>query len=310
MSLGACSSFRDVEPPLTGYTRFGVPVVAANCYASLTHNDERGYVVFRVERAATSGVDLSYVIVGATNKGVTLSATDSAKRGYDFSAGTYQGLSGGDFYFTSGQFFANNLGQRGVVGVGACSSVTEVTVPTSGYTRFGVAATAGQCYVSLTHNDERDHVVFRVDSVDASTAILTYRVVFSGLGGATLSATDSAKRGYDFSARTYQGLSGGDFYFTSGQFFANNLGQRGVVAIGACTSPAGITPPTSGYTRFGVTATAGQCYAALTHNDERNHIVFRVDAVDTSNASLTYRIASSGNQGVTLSATGQRETWL
>ena len=80
--------------------------------------------------------------------------------------------------------------------------------------------------------------------------------------------------------------------------------------VGACTSPAGITAPTSGYTRFGVTATAGQCYVSLTHNDERNYIVFRADEASSSSVAISFRILSTGFGGATLSATDESQARL
>src|SRR2546426_359211 len=105
------------------------------------------------------------------------------------------------------------------------STLFPYTTPfrSTGYTLFGVTAVAGNCYVALTHNDERDNIVFRADQADATTASLTWKLVSSGKGGATLVATDSTRQGYDFSARTYQGVTGGDFYFVQNAFFANNV---------------------------------------------------------------------------------------
>jgi hypothetical protein len=46
---------------------------------------------------------------------------------------TLTGLSGGDFYYSAGAFWANNVGQRGVVSAGTCASVDAVaTMPTTG----------------------------------------------------------------------------------------------------------------------------------------------------------------------------------
>jgi hypothetical protein len=234
-----------------------------------------------------------------------MAGTSSAQnRGYDFSARTYRDVTGGDFYFAQNAFFANNIGQRGVISAGACASVDSVTsIPTTGYTRFGVAAVAGTCYVALTHNDERNYIVFRVDEVTSTTASITWQIITSDKSGATLVANDSTRRGYDFSVRTYRDVTGGDFYFVQNAFFANNIGQRGVISAGACTSvDSGISIPTTGYTRFGVAAVAGTCYVALTHNDERNYIVFRVDEVTSTTASITWQIITSGKSGATLVA--------
>ena len=232
-----------------------------------------------------------------------LAGTVSAQRqGYDFSAGTYQTFTGGDFYFANNKFLANNVGQRGVISAGACTSIDSVnSIPTTGYTRFGVPAVAGNCYVALTHNDERNHIVFRADEITSAGASITWKIITSDHSGATLSADDSTRRGYDFSMRTYRDVTGGDLYFANNKFLANNVGQRGVISTGPCTSVDSVVSiPTTGYTRFGVPAVAGNCYVALTHNDERNHIVFRADELTSTSTSITWKIVTSGNSGATL----------
>jgi len=234
-----------------------------------------------------------------------MAGTSSAqKQGYDFSAQTYQSFTGGDFYFAQNAFFANNIGQRGVVSVGACASVDSVnSIPTTGYTRFGVPAVAGNCYVALTHNDERNHIIFRADEVTAAASSITWKIITSDNSGATLVANDSTRKGYDFSLRTYHDVTGGDFYFAQNAFVANNIGQRGVISAGTCTSVESVVSiPNTGYTRFGVPAVAGNCYVALTHNDERNHIVFRADEVTSTTVSITWKILTTGNSGATLVA--------
>ncbi len=236
---------------------------------------------------------------------VSIVETASAQRqGYDFSAGSYQTFTGGDFYFANKKFLANNVGQRGVISVGPCTSVDSVnSIPTTGYTIFGVPAVAGNCYVALTHNDERNHIVFRADEVTSAGASITWKILTSDHHGATLVANDPTRRGYDFSLRTYRDVSDGDFYFTNNKFIANNIGQRGVISAGPCASlDSVVSIPTTGYTIFGVPAIAGNCYVALTHNDERNHIVFRADQVTATTASLTWKIITSGNKGATLVA--------
>ena len=52
---------------------------------------------------------------------------------------------------------------------------------------------------------------------------------------------------------------------------------------------AGKTSPTSGYTRFGVTATAGTCYAALSLSNSCEVILFRVSGLSGSVAALDWR---------------------
>lgn len=110
--------------------------------------------------------------------GATLTSGDPVTGGYDFDTRTYTGPAPGDLYFSQGAFWANNLGQRGVVQVGACDSVDGVaTVPMAGYTRFGVPAQVGNCYVALGHNEEHGDVVFRVDDLTSSTVTITFKIV-------------------------------------------------------------------------------------------------------------------------------------
>jgi hypothetical protein len=86
-------------------------------------------------------LNVSLVTVTALSMAETSSAQN---QGYDFSERTYRSFTGGDFYFTQNAFFANNIGQRGVISVGACPSVDSVvSIPTIGYTRFGVTAVTG-----------------------------------------------------------------------------------------------------------------------------------------------------------------------
>lgn len=241
-----------------------------------------------------SGVILTTLILAGTSS--------AQNQGYDFSDRTYRSFTGGDFYFAQNSFVANNVGQRGVISVGACPSIDSVvSIPATGYTRFGVPAVAGRCYVALTHNDERNHIVFRADEVGPGTVSITWKIITSENSGATLSAIDSTRRGYDFSERTYRSFTGGDFYFAENAFVANNVGQRGVISVGTCASiDSVVAVPATGYTRFGVPVVVGHCYVALTHNDERNHIVFRADEVTASTVSITWRIITSGNSGATL----------
>ena len=88
---------------------------------------------------------------------------------YDFSTNTRGDLSGGDFYFgdhtVSGKFWANNLCQRGLQDLGDIGflPLSEVSIPSSGYYRFGVLAAVNHTYVSLAEEgEEGNYIVFRV----------------------------------------------------------------------------------------------------------------------------------------------------
>ena len=78
-----------------------------------------------------------------------------------------------------GEFWANNLNQRGIKDLGNIGSadLAAVTIPTSGYTRFGVNAVTGHTYVSLAQQGETgSHIVFRVTDLraDKSTVTIQY----------------------------------------------------------------------------------------------------------------------------------------
>ena len=224
-----------------------------------------------------------------TGPTITLHAGSGTQSGYDFHAQTYQGNSGGDFYFSGGAFWANNVGQRGVVDVGAnCPALAVSAMPTSGYGLQNVPAVAGHCYVGLTKGDTRDFVVFRVSTASSAVVSLVWNLATSGDSGVTLTNTI---QGYEFSSKRYLGASGGDFYFSSGSLWANNYDQRGIVALGACPSvESAPAPPATGYNKNGVAVSTGNCYAAIMRYDPRHRIVFHVDHADASSAALTWRL--------------------
>jgi len=279
-NLGS-TALEDVEIPTTGYTRFGVQVTAGHTYVSLAQQGEEGnYIVFKVLTAASSTVTLEYLYVSRT---VTLSNGNS----YDFSERKVGNYSGGDLYFSNSKFLANNIGQRGVIGLGNLGSTAleDVEIPTTGYTRFGVPVTAGHTYVSLAQQgEEGNYIVFKVLAVTRNSVTLEYLYI---------SCTVTLKDGnsYDFSEKKFGIYSGGDFYYSSSKFYANNYGQRGVIDLGNLGSTAlkDVEIPAAGYTRFGVQAIAGHTYVSLAQQgEEGRYIVFRVEAMGTDTVSITY----------------------
>ncbi|MCK5336306.1 MAG: hypothetical protein KAQ67_09085 [Gammaproteobacteria bacterium] len=98
---------------------------------------------------------------------------------------------------------------------------------------------------------------------------------------------------FDFSTNMLGTYTGGDLYYYDGKFWANNFAQKGVKDLGdigdADLSTVEIT--TSGYTRFGVTATSGHTYISKAHEGETgSYIVFRVNDIsaDQSNVTIQY----------------------
>ena len=297
VSVGNCASLGDVNIPSSGYTRQGVAARAGECYVALPHNAELGHIVFRVDSLSGSQARLFYTFVSL--RAISLNSAVEGQQGYDFSAQRLVQLQSGDFYLNGSdagaRFFANNTGQRGVVSVGTCANPGSVTIPTSGFTRQGVTVRVGECYVALTHNLERDHILFRVTRLSGSVADLEYVLAKNIVKAISLNSAVEGQQGYDFSAQRLVQLQLGDFYLngsdTGARFFANNNGQRGVVSVGNCADPTVITIPTSGFTRQGVAARAGECYVSLAHNNERGHILFRVTRLSGSVADLDYVFA-------------------
>lgn len=108
-----------------------------------------------------------------------LQATLRNGNSYDVSANAIGSYTGGDFYFHGGSFWANNVGQRGVIDLGDIGAVSldAVSIPLAGYTRFGLAAAVNHTYVSLAHQgEEGSYVVFRVTSFDSASneAVIRY----------------------------------------------------------------------------------------------------------------------------------------
>jgi hypothetical protein len=243
------------------------------------------------EPPAPPGLPAEVQVDSLSTYNVTLTDGSATQSGCDFVAGRYDGNSGGDLYFTQGQFWANNAGQRGVAPVGACTSVAAVTaLPTTGFSIFGVTATAGNCYVALSHSSP-DYAVFRVNSVTSTQVQLTYEVVTSPDWVATMVSGDSWQGGYDFTTKSNLGLSGGDLYFVSGSFWANNYDERGVVSLGPCSSVDAVTSVSStSFNRFGVAATVGNCYASPLHANNREYAVFRVQSLTSTTVGITWKL--------------------
>lgn len=101
------------------------------------------------------------------------------KDSYDFSTNNLGTLTGGDLYYSGGKFWANNYKQKGVLSLGNIgdADLASVSIPTSGYTRFGVEAVEGHTYISKAQQgEEGSYIVFRVDdiSTDGSEITINY----------------------------------------------------------------------------------------------------------------------------------------
>ena len=106
-----------------------------------------------------------------------LESTDS----FDFSTNTLGWLGGGDLYYSGGKFWANNLGQNGVVDLGNIGNVdlSTVTIPSTGFTRFGVNAVKDHTYVSIAQDGEiGSHIAFRVEDIAADKSTVSIRYLY------------------------------------------------------------------------------------------------------------------------------------
>lgn len=87
--------------------------------------------------------------------------------GCDFTTGECgsPSFAGSDFYYgNDGSFYANNLGQQGVVDLGGIpGSLRKIVIPGVGYTTNGVPAVLNHVYVAMASTSEPGHyIVFRV----------------------------------------------------------------------------------------------------------------------------------------------------
>ena len=100
---------------------------------------------------------------------------------YDFSTNNLGKYTGGDLYYSSGKFWANNLKQKGVVDLGDIGNadLETVIIPSSGYTRFGVSAIVGHTYISKAQEGESGgYIAFRVLAISADKSTVTIRYLF------------------------------------------------------------------------------------------------------------------------------------
>ncbi|MCX6557669.1 MAG: hypothetical protein NTW95_09620 [Candidatus Aminicenantes bacterium] len=98
---------------------------------------------------------------------------------YDFSNGSRGYCTGGDFYYSSSGsgFWSNNFGQRGIIDLGPQPGIAleDISIPSSGYTRNGVAAIVNHVYVSLAMEGEEGHyIVFIVTSLTTSSCTIAW----------------------------------------------------------------------------------------------------------------------------------------
>ena len=221
---------------------------------------------------------------------------------FDFSTETKGYCVGGDFYYggSPAEFLANNVGQRGVVDLGAIRLRSLDQIPSSGFTQFGVNAVVGHSYVSLAQEgEEGNYIFFEVTGIDASGATIEWAYGSNPPGMATTivkTVTLKDGEGYDSSTETKGNVGVGDFYYggSPASFWANNLGQRGVVDVGAMRLRSVDQIPSSGFTRFGVNAVVGHSYVSLAQEgEEGSYLFFEVTGMNASGVTIDWVYGSS-----------------
>jgi hypothetical protein len=129
-----------------------------------------------------SAIMLPNDIHAATVNTTTLTNQES----YNFATQTAGALSGGDFYFYSQEFWANNVGQQGVQDLGAVPLLSIASIPTAGYTQFGVPAVVGHSYVAIANTGEPgDYIFFQVTALTANSVTINWIFGSAAPGPAT-----------------------------------------------------------------------------------------------------------------------------
>ena len=204
-----------------------------------------------IAQGQTTSMNVALKPVGAMSGAVTLGEGDS----YHFLANEFGArYTGGDFYlgFSNGtpRFWANNLGQRGVVDQGDLGTTTldQVDPPQTGYTRYGVDPVAGRTYASLAREGEEGHfVVFNVVTSTTSTVDIEWLYTPSAAASYDLAVTKSGSPGAV--------VPGGNLTYVV--TVTNNGGSTSTSVVLTDTLPTGVA-------YLSATSTQGTCNGIIT----------------------------------------------
>lgn len=153
--------------------------IKSSTYSWVSDTSDNDFTVFD-PMIFSDGFESNDVSAWASATGLVDVVTLMSGEGYDFSERSSGGVSHGDFYFLyqSGvsKFWANNAGMNGLVDLGVTGGDLEgITVPTSGYYRFGVEAIFDHTYVALAEDGEENHyIIFRVTDVSSTEVTLEW----------------------------------------------------------------------------------------------------------------------------------------
>ena len=114
---------------------------------------------------------------------VTITTTTLGDQSFDFSTQTLgASVTGGDLYYLSAtcgicspadtvMFWANNVGQRGLLDLGPVPLLSIDSIPISGYTRFGLDSIIGHSYISLAQEGEEGNFIFFTVTGQTSSSV-------------------------------------------------------------------------------------------------------------------------------------------
>jgi hypothetical protein len=118
------------------------------------------------------------------------SSRDGRERAsFDFTAEEHGPVAHGAFYYYTGRpetpvtkYGANNLGQRGLVDLGALTfDPTNIDIPGQGYSRQAIAAIPSHVYVALPKEGEDNrYIIFKTRSTQDTESLIEYYVVDIG----------------------------------------------------------------------------------------------------------------------------------
>jgi plastocyanin len=162
---------------------------------------------------------------------IVLNNTDS----FDFSTNTRGTLAGGDFYYSTvqggiGKFYANNPGQRGLQDLGNIGNIAlnSVTIPTSGYNKYGVEALFYHTYVSLAQTGEEDsYIVFRATGLVTDNSSVTIDALYIPAVALTVSASPASLSTTVGQAVTFTATASGGSSSYSYQWYEGSTAMSG-----------------------------------------------------------------------------------
>jgi hypothetical protein len=206
-------------------------------------------------------------------------------------------LGQGDFYYLAldeNKFWANNIGQRGLVDVGELPGVNliDVPIPSSGYFTFGVPCVINHKYVSLAQTGEEGYcIVFQVLNISNDNCEISWIYKYAPDTAAINSYTIKGEvtfNGSGLPGVVMSGLLGNPVTNVQGDYTATvNYGWSGTVR-----------PTKTGY-KF---TPSSQSYICVTSNQTQDFTAMILTYTITATAGIGGSISPSGAVSVNYGA--------